>query len=67
MNHPEFLETEEDYEKAPTNTIVAEAGRHPWTKEGLGWRHGSAAGATAYASPNLKGKRRVLRWGRGGD
>ena len=67
MNHPEFLETEEDYENAPTNTIVAEAGRHPWTKESLGWRHGSAAGAAAYASPNLKGKRRVLRWGRGGD
>jgi len=65
MNHPEFLETEEDYENAPVLTIVADAGRHPWIRESLGWRHGSAVGGAAYASPSLSGKRRVLRWGSG--
>lgn len=65
--HPEFLETEEDYQSAPTSTIVADADKHPWTKESLGWRHGSATGAAALASPNLQGKRRVLRWGEGNE
>src|SRR5699024_6096057 len=30
--HPEFLETEADYQKAPEGTIVASSGRFPWVK-----------------------------------
>ena len=61
--HPEFLETVEDYENAPVGTIVAIDGNHPWVKENNVWMQGSAADATAYTVPYLKGIRRVLRWG----
>ena len=60
---PEFLETVEDYENAPVGTIVAIDGNHPWVKENNVWMQGSAADATAYTVPYLKGIRRVLRWG----
>lgn len=60
---PEFLETEADYENAPEGTVVAIDGNHPWVKESDVWMQGSAADATAYTVPALKGIRRVLRWG----
>ena len=61
--HPEFLETEADYEKAPEGTIVARDSINPWVKEESVWVQGSAADATVYTVPYLKGPRRVLRWG----
>ena len=61
--HPEFLETEADYENAPEGTIVALDGVNPWVKEESVWVQGSAADATVYTVPYLKGPRRVLRWG----
>ena len=61
--HPEFLETVEDYENAPEGTIVARDSINPWVKEESVWVQGSAADATVYTVPYLKGPRRVLRWG----
>ena len=63
--HPEFLETEADYEKAPEGTIVARDSINPWVKEENVWVQGSAADAAVYTVPCLKGPRRVLRWGWG--
>ena len=62
-DHPEFLETEADYQNAPEGTIVARDSINPWVKEESVWVQGSAADATVYTVPCLKGPRRVLRWG----
>ena len=61
--HPEFLETEADYQNAPEGTVVARDSINPWVKEEGVWAQGSAADATVYTVPYLKGPRRVLRWG----
>ena len=62
--HPEFLETEADYQNAPEGTIVALDGVNPWVKEESVWMQGTTADATVYRVPCLKGTRRVLRWGK---
>ena len=62
--HPEFLETEADYQNAPEGTVVARDGLNPWVKEGSVWMQGTTADATVYRVPCLKGTRRVLRWGK---
>ena len=62
--HPEFLETEADYENAPEGTVVARDGLNPWVKEESLWMQGTTADATVYRVPCLKGTRRVLRWGK---
>ena len=62
--HPEFLETEADYQDAPEGTIVASSGRFPWVK-------GAASGWACSGSTNSDfamskiGRRNVLRWGWG--
>ena len=62
--HPEFLETEADYQNAPEGTIVASSGRFPWVK-------GAASGWACSGSTNSDfamskiGRRNVLRWGWG--
>ena len=61
--HPEFLETEGDYENAPEGTVVARDSLNPWVKEEGVWMQGTTADATVYRVPCLKGTRRVLRWG----
>ena len=61
--HPEFLETESDYESAPEGTVVARDSLNPWVKEEGVWMQGTTADATVYRVPCLKGTRRVLRWG----
>lgn len=63
--HPEFLENEADYQKAPEGTIVARDGINSWMKEDDVWVQGVAVDATVYTVPCLEGPRRVLRWGRG--
>ena len=63
--HPEFLETEADYQNAPEGTIVALDGVNPWVKEESVWMQGTTADATVYRVPCLKGAHRVLRWGDG--
>lgn len=37
-DHPEVLETLEDYVNAPEGTIIARPGDIPWIKEGAVWR-----------------------------
>ena len=61
--HPEFLETEADYQNAPEGTIVALDGVNPWVKEESVWMQGTTADATVCRVPCLKGTHRVLRWG----
>lgn len=56
--HPEFLEAQEDYDDAPTGTIVACDFSDPWVKDYMGLWSGSKA-SPAMASV----ARRVLRWG----
>ena len=62
--HPEFLETEADYENAPEGTIVACEDSLPWHKFDSAW-----LSTAAYEGNNAKNMtgiiRRVLRWGDG--
>ena len=62
--HPEFLETEADYQNAPEGTIVVVPSRVPWAKVKSGdWvcRYGT----NSDFSMALDGRRQVLRWGWG--
>ena len=65
--HPEFLETEADYQNAPEGTIVALDGSGTiWLKKFGGWRntagdHGVESACIALDS------RRVLRWSWGNE
>ena len=62
--HPEFLETEADYQNAPEGTIVAWEDSLPWHKFDSEW-----LSTAAYEGNSAKGMtgiiRRVLRWGDG--
>ena len=62
--HPEFLETEADYQNAPEGTIVAWDDSLPWHKFDSAW-----LSTAAYEGNNAKNMtgiiRRVLRWGDG--
>ena len=62
--HPEFLETEADYQNAPEGTIVACEDSPPWHKFDSTW-----LSTAAYEGNNAKDMtgviRRVLRWGDG--
>ena len=62
--HPEFLETEADYENAPSGTVAAKDGWLAWVKQKNGdW---SCDGGSEEGSILVQtGKRRVLRWGWG--
>ena len=61
--HPEFLETEADYENAPEGTIVACEDSSPWYKTGPEW-----SSIDFWGMKDNKGmsraRRRVLRWGK---
>ena len=67
LMHPEFLETEADYQNAPEGTIVALDGSGTiWLKKFGGWRntagdHGVESACIALDS------RRVLRWSWGNE
>ena len=62
--HPEFLETEADYQNAPEGTIAACEDSPPWHKFDSAW-----LSTAAYDGNSAKGMtgiiRRVLRWGDG--
>ena len=63
-DHPEFLETEEDYQNAPEGTVVEDSEGTRWTKwDDLGtWLIvGTGKGKTSRAMSRCA--RRVLRWG----
>ena len=63
--HPEFLETEADYQRAPEGTIAAlDDSGTVWLKKFGGWR--STAGDHGVESVCIAlDSRRVLRWGWG--
>ena len=60
--HPEFLETEANYQNAPAGTVAAKDGWLAWIKQKNGdWScDGGSEGGSILAQT---GKRRVLRWG----
>ena len=64
--HPEFLETEADYQKAPEGTIVACDESTPWHKFDSEW-----LSTAAYEGNSAKGMtgviREVLRWSWGNE
>ena len=60
--HPEFLETEADYRKAPEGTIVACEDSSPWYKFGPEWLSVDFCGAKGDKGMS-RARRRVLRWG----
>ena len=62
-DHPEYLETEQDYEDAPDGTVVAmHPGGFPLIKHDSIWKSFTWAGR----SERMSGEpRRVLRWGWG--
>ena len=62
--HPEFLETEADYRKAPEGTIVACEDSSPWHKFDSVWLSTVTCGSNSAES--MSGIiREVLRWGWG--
>ena len=62
--HPEFLETEADYQNAPEGTIVAYEDSSPWHKFDSAWL--STAAYEGNNAKNMTGViREVLRWGDG--
>ena len=66
--HPEFLETENSYTRAPRHTIVAHQGEHPWAKldDGTWITTGMDDMDEPVTSVRLgEISRRVLRWGDG--
>ena len=64
--HPEFLETEADYQNAPEGTIVACDDSQPWHKFDSEW-----LSTAAYEGNSAKGMtgviREVLRWSWGNE
>src|SRR5699024_446998 len=64
--HPELLETEADYRKAPEGTIVACEDSSPWYKSGSEWSSVDFCG-TKDDKGMSRARRRVLRWGYGND
>ena len=61
--HPEFLETEADYQNAPEGTIAACEDSPPWHKFDSAWL--STAAYEGNNAKNMTGViRRVLRWGK---
>lgn len=66
--HPEILETEADYSRAPRHTIVAHQGESPWEKldDGMWITTGMDDMDEPVSSLRLgEISRRVLRWGDG--
>ena len=64
LTHPEFLETEADYENAPEGTIVACEDSPPWYKFDSVWLSTVTCGSNSAES--MSGIiREVLRWGWG--
>ena len=61
--HPEFLETEADYRKAPEGTIVACEDSSPWYKSGPEWSSVDFCGIKDNKGMS-RARRRVLRWGK---
>ena len=61
--HPEFLETEADYQKAPEGTIVACEDSSPWYKSGPEWSSVDFCGIKDNKGMS-RARRRVLRWGK---
>ena len=61
--HPEFLEAEADYRKAPEGTIVACEDSSPWYKSGPEWLSVDFCGAKDDKGMS-RARRRVLRWGK---
>src|SRR5699024_9457682 len=61
--HPEFLETEADYRKAPEGTIVACEDSSPWYKSGPEWSSVDFCGVKDDKGMS-RARRRVLRWGK---
>ena len=64
--HPEFLEAEADYRKAPEGTIVACEDSSPWYKSGPEWSSVDFCGAKDDRGMS-RAIRRVLRWGWGNE
>lgn len=65
-DHPEVLETVEDYENAPEGTVVASGSEEPWMKTQDRWRSRGSTTWTDQAMVRnfpLMPNRRVLRWG----
>ena len=60
--HPEFLETEADYQNAPEGTIVACDDSPPWHKFGSEWSSVDFWGMKDDRGMS-RARRRVLRWG----
>lgn len=65
-DHPEVLETLEDYKNAPAKTLVCFHDCEPFLKEDDGgW---TVQGGHPWSDEELEGTRRsVLRWGKGGE
>ena len=67
LAHPEFLETEADYENAPVGTVVIREGGYPWTRIFDSWVAYSRNDYSHSEMAALRGKSHVLRWAVGNE
>lgn len=59
--HPEYLDTMQDYENAPSGTVAAAPGEFPRVKDGSVWYAPDSIAMTSHET--MAGtRRRVLRW-----
>ena len=65
--HPEFLETEADYQNAPVGTVVIREGGYPWTRIFDSWVAYSRNDYSHSEMAALRGKSRILRWAVGNE
>lgn len=63
-DHPEVLETLEDYVNAPEGTIVAWPNDYPWTKANGMWRSPFGWESSETLALHGESRRNVLRWGK---
>ena len=64
-DHPETLETVEDYENAPEGTIMALPGGYPWVKQYGTWRSPIFRDSSESIALGWDEPFNVLRWGPG--
>ena len=65
--HPEFLASIEEYRDAPDGSVAAADGYVPFIKSGNMWSVPSAVSRYTHVEMADNNRRRVLRWGIGGD
>ena len=66
-DHPEVLDSVEDYENAPEGTVISRPGGLPWTKDDELWRSPIFTDSSQSLALGWNQPFNILRWGPGGE